>query len=66
MDRLAGGQPVALDGSCVGQVDTIGLQILAAALQSAAGAGLDWCLSAPSAALRDHARAAGLEQALSL
>ncbi len=66
LNALAGGQPLALDGSCVAAVDTIGIQVLAAARQSAAAAGIEWRISAPSAALREHARAGGLERALGL
>jgi len=37
---LAAGEPIAIDGSAVGQVDTAGLQVLAAFSRDARAAGL--------------------------
>lgn len=63
--QQAGGV-VQVGGSGVEEADTIGLQLLVAARQSSAAAGVTWILSEPSPLLLERARQAGMEEALAL
>ncbi len=64
--HLAGPEPLVLDGSEVQRVDTAGLQLLCAFVQTAIGAGLQPRWSGISEPLREAARLTGLEAGMAM
>jgi chemotaxis protein CheX len=58
---LSAGAPIALDGSAVERVGTIGIQFLLSAAKSAEQTGADFAIAGPSPALRQTISALGLE-----